>query len=108
MPKLRTKTETVISVNYGDLDAFVEQVTGRTFDFVFAEECGNDTSHMFEVVGGRGKCSLETWTRGMEEAEYWIANGDGEYGGCGAGTLLDWLCSKGHIEPGNYRVDVCW
>lgn len=116
MKTLKSKTKTFEEVDWRDFDLFVSGIIGREFEFAAEEESPNDTAHAFSGVRRvpdfnsykpdtppekiRGWFDSE-----MLEAQEWIDN-RGPY--CGTRSLLQWLCVKRHVEPGNYLIQVSW
>lgn len=101
-PKIFT-TRTVISVNYHDLEHLIREIYGITGDWSFVEdqECGNDSDHEFHVerkpLAKYEEEQLANFIQSKGERESYMAN-----------TILDDLCNKQIIEPGNYLVQVSW
>jgi hypothetical protein len=98
-PQLKCRKQTIISVNYGDFDKFVNQVYGVNFDFVNSEECGNDTTHSFHGIDG------EVDDYDQEDLDSFKENKKNSYM---TRILLNDLCKNGFIEPGDYYINVCW
>jgi hypothetical protein len=69
--------------------------SGPEYVCVAAEEWSNDSDHHFSVE------AAEPSEYDMEEFK------TGSYSFC-TGTILDWMCFDGKIEPGEYNVSVCW
>lgn len=98
-PVLRCETETVINVEYHDLDAFILAVTGHHYECVANEEWGNDSQHRFGVNGNLSDFEQKDWDKFKatgEEETYLLR------------TILDGLCKEGHLAPGTYIISVCW
>jgi len=102
--ELKKTTETVHQVDYSDFEEFVKSIYGGDYDFVSTEECGNDSSHQFSV----SKDFIERF----HKSEYHQKDMDrirkGDYPGYCNGALFNTLFLDGHIEEGNYVVNVCW
>lgn len=98
MGKKIGKKKTVIEVSYSDLEKLVKKHYPEQYkhmggySFAAVEECGNDTSHGFDVDGKLDDWDLEKFAKG--EASN-IA-------------LLNKLCADGLIEAGEYLIEVCW
>jgi hypothetical protein len=93
------KRKSVISLSSSELDELVKKHLGyKDYDFVAVEECNNDSSHEFDVDGKVDTC-------GKSEIEKWKA-GKGET--FTNATILNELARLGHIEKGEYIVEVCW
>ncbi len=94
---LKHTKETIISVDSDDLDSFIEEELGITYDFARANERANDSSHRFYVTG-EDTCY-------DSDVNDWMSGKDSEPMGY---TVLHGLVSKGLIPPGLYVIDVCW
>lgn len=113
---LKAKTLSVEVVDYGVFERFVSRITGREFSFVMEEECGNDSDHLFEGIRRVPDFNMmykettppekikEWFDSRTSEAQEWVDGGD--Y--AGAYSLLQWLCVRRHVEPGNYLIQVYW
>lgn len=101
MPELRMKEVTHYVVDYGDLESFVEEVTGRTYEFVALQECGNDSDHEFSI----GKRPVDDYDRAA--IENWLSGDDGalQYQ---PQLALEHLAEQGLIPRGDYLIQVCW
>lgn len=98
--KLKHTKETIIRVEYYDLEEFASKIYGlQEYNFAAVEECGNDSSHSFDVDG-----NLDDYD--VEEAEK-IKN-EHTVDSYQNYILLNLLCKEGHIEPGNYLINVSW
>jgi len=99
-PKLKCTTETIIRVEYSDLDKFIQEITGqKDYECVPSEEWGNDSSHRFTVDGDLSKFDLKDWNKfkaGGEDHSYKLR------------LILDGMCADKHIPAGIYLVRVCW
>lgn len=93
------RTQTVITVDAFDLDTFIAKAYGLD-NFECSLESPNDSSHTFTVEAK----PLDEWTTkavaefiGRKSCEIYSLGG-----------ILDDLCLKGEVEPGDYIVSVCW
>lgn len=107
---LKVKTQTIHVVDYAELERLANEVYGREpkggsprqfhaeYNFAEVQECSNDTDHSFTVTGDltRDADTVSLIRSGIEVPIY---HND---------TLLQCLCDDGHIEPGNYLVQVSW
>lgn len=96
--ELKHTKETVISVEYVDLQNFITKVYGlKWFDIL---ESSNDTTYTYTVkideLSPGDRITLSSAIRDCS-VEYWCLD-----------TILTDLCNKGHIEPGKYLVRVSW
>lgn len=88
-------------VNYGDVDNLIN----KEFDFdeeyevLAAEEWDND-SYRLIVVDGKLSEWGEKYVKEMIQTRKW-----GTYR---TRHLLDYLCSQGKLEAGEYLIDVSW
>lgn len=93
------KKKTIIEIDYNELEQLVYDKLGfKQYDFVCAQECGNDSSHSFVVDG-----KISKWDK--ENLDKWAEGKDMAYGNQ---TVLNALCAKGFIEAGEYIVSVYW
>ena len=97
---LKTKQATYTEVDYYDLERLIQEVYKQPdYNVVAEEEWSNDTSHTLTIERA---ALTEFETRDIEE---FVASGDGQYK---LGSILADLCLHGHIEPGDYLINVCW
>ncbi len=98
------KKKNVIEITDRELDKLVKAHLGFShYEFVPVEECGNDSAHQFSVVGKDDK-----WFYFNDHEEImakWKAGGHVMFSN---GNILNELCVRGVIEPGEYVVTVCW
>lgn len=98
-PTLKSVTETVIKVQYYDLEEFIDQVTGHSYEVVASEEWSNDSQHRFAIDGKLTDYEQDEWDQFKK---------NGECGSYFLRTILNGLCSDKKILSGNYLVTVCW
>lgn len=84
------KKKTIFECEYYELEKFVKEKYGVDYDFVANEECGNDSSHTFTVDG---EVDEDFDIHVVSYRNY---------------DLMNKLCKDGHIEPGEYLINVCW
>jgi hypothetical protein len=95
------KKVSVIEMDYSEFEEIVKRVYGvKDYSFVATEECGNDSSHTFEVTE---KEELDEWET-ADIAEF-TEKGHKSYVNY---TLFKDLIRRGELEPGQYLVNVCW
>lgn len=99
-PKLKSTTETVIRVEYYDLDSFIQQITNQDFECVAIEEWENDSEHRFIVSGKLTTMDLNSW--GL------FKTGKLSGGVMPVYCILNGLCLDGHIPAGTYLIRVSW
>lgn len=97
--KLKCEKKTYLRVSYKDFDSFVESVYGCPFSVTASEEMRNDSVYSFNGIDGivdeYDEERIDSFLKGNEEM--FIAR-----------ILLNDLARKGHIEPGDYIINVCW
>lgn len=101
------KVKQVIEIDYYELEGIVNKhynlaldKYGRGYSFVATEECGNDSSHSFNVEGAE---PLDKYDLGkIEELR---AGQHPTY--CNQAIIQD-LVNNGALAPGEYLVQVCW
>ncbi len=88
---LKKTTRTVHEVDYQDLNDFVHKVYPemKDYHFVTQQECGNDCCFQFDTNSG---------STDQDERFPKISNCE----------LFAKLAEDGHIEHGDYIVNVCW
>jgi hypothetical protein len=99
---MKTKTVTVIEVEYNELDKAINEFYGkpsRTFSVVADQELGNDSQKEITV----SKEPLDKW----DQAKVGAFKNLGAYG-FSLGSLLQDMANAGAIEPGTYLIKVCW
>jgi|ERR1035437_137067 hypothetical protein len=100
---MKTKTKTVIEVDYHDLNEEIAKflkskdlpIGADGFECVVEEEWGNDSDHAF---------TLEK----EQPDEYDMVKmkkGNYQYK---VGSILNWMCAEGVLAAGEYLVTVCW
>lgn len=104
MPKLKSVTEsvteTVIKVDYSDLDTFIQEVTGQqNYECIADQEWSNDSEHRFTVTGELSRYDRNQWE---------VFKSKGHSSGYMLRTILDGLCAEKLIPAGIYLVKVCW
>lgn len=100
MTTLKSTTETVIRVDYYDLDSFIREITGQKgYSCVADEEWGNDSEHRLKVDCDMVEYDLKNWEAFKIGAcnKYYMLR-----------TILNGLCFDGHIPAGTYLIRVCW
>jgi hypothetical protein len=70
----------------------------RHHEIVPAEECNNGSSLDYDIDGNLTSYEEETFLE--------IKNG--RFVHWSTQTLMNKLCADGHIEPGNYIIDISW
>lgn len=89
-----------IEVDYSDLNTFISSAYQLSKDFECHIESPNDSTHSFRVSAEE----LDNYEQKRLEkikTQGWCAIHE-------TGTVLNDLCHKKIIKPGNYLVSVCW
>jgi len=100
VPELKCKIETMTVVDMFDLEEFIKEVTGQTYDASDNEEYRNDTDYRYtvfpfnEMYGEHDKKAWESFKLGGYTP--------------GIRAILNGLCSDGHLKEGLYLISVCW
>lgn len=100
--ELKHYKETVIKVDYIDLNNFIAKTYGLS-RFEGTLESPNDTVHRFNISEPE---SDDMWEFASEDAQVAIEDENCEY--YQLGNILERMAREGHIERGVYLVDVCW
>lgn len=95
------RKNTVIECEYQEIEDIIKSTYGRDFDLINDLECCNDTQHTFTVE--KGKNEKYEWNK--NKLARWIETGEGNFITC---MILDDLCDKGVLEPGEYLINVSW
>jgi hypothetical protein len=90
-PKLKAKSKVIFEVKYGDFEQFIKEVYGVHLDFVDWQECGN---HSTTALYAEKNPSVAPLTSETVLENRW--------------EIMDDLCNKGLIEPGEYLIKVYW
>lgn len=95
--ELKKKTKTVHIVDYSDLESFIESIYGGNYEFVAEEEANNYSSYETSAPN-----------KGMmwDDTEEKIKQGN--YNGISVHQLFNQLHKDGHVEKGDYLINVCW
>lgn len=98
-PVLKYNTETIHTMDYGDLEDFVRKVYGaEDYSFPVTQECGNDTKHKFSPTGV---------IRSYDDKEAAAIRG-GNVPDYRNDLVFDVLVADGYLPVGKYLVAVCW
>ncbi|MBI5066533.1 hypothetical protein HZA97_09975 [Candidatus Woesearchaeota archaeon] len=96
-PQLKVEEISLFKVESAHLENFVEQVYNQEFNFTDAEEVSDDVSKEFHEIDG----VIEEYDK--SDLEEFIKDGSYKYA---TRVILNDLCRKGLIKPGNYLVNV--
>jgi hypothetical protein len=100
--KLKHEVETVYSVEYRDLEEFIEKHTGHRYEVVQATETGNDSTVRTSVPE-----QIDPDDYLMTEIKEFNIKG-WEGGWMDPSVPLAALRLKGLVEPGTYLIHICW
>lgn len=96
---MKTKQESVFTVDYNDFDKTVQQHFGRPeYECVAYQEWNNYSCYDFDVDG-----KFYDWD--LPELAEWVTTGKG---GPGVRVLLNKLYVDGVIQKGKYIIQVSW
>jgi hypothetical protein len=96
---LKCQKKTVIEVDYGDLDRFIQEVYGHEYEIVADQELGNDCCKSVTVK----KEKLNQWEQA--DLDMFISTGIYRYM---LHTILSDLCNRDLLEPGEYVIEISW
>lgn len=97
--KLKCKKETVIVVDYGDLDNFISKVYDVDFEVVADQELMNDVDKKISVK----KSVLNKWEQqDLDDFK------SGKIKTFMLYTLMTDLANRDLIEEGNYLIEISW
>ena len=91
--------ETHITVEYHELNKFVEQEFGlQKWNVAEEEETGNDVSLTFTVDGNVADYEMQ-YINDLKNGKrtMYVTN-----------TILNYLAAEGKIEKGNYLINISW
>ena len=97
-PRLKMEMVSMIKVDYDDLEDFIKEVYGFTYETVAEEEWNNDSNYEFRVNDNMAGNVIPVSK---------IRNGYFP-GSFSLGLILNMLCDDGLIPSGNYTISVCW
>lgn len=105
---LQTEQKTFSVVKYGAIEELLSSIFGRAIEI-----CWLSNGYYKELTvaplkpGGyeEGEFAQQRNRIATEPISKYVGLGFEEHE---AGTLLDGLCSLGHIEPGDYLIEVSW
>ncbi len=101
MAFLKHEYKTYIEVDYGNLDEFLTERFGlnEEYEFVAAEEVGNDSSTTLNVEPKLDKYAKEDVEEVLKTKKWKCYR---------TRALLCYLCEKGEIPAGKYLISVSW
>jgi hypothetical protein len=101
---LKCEKKVSCKVNYRDLEDYIKSITGKRLEIPAILECGNDTSHDFDL--GDHPEWLDKEER--EEAEAFLFGDAKDIPTYHLETLMETMCHHKLLEPGNYTIWVSW
>jgi hypothetical protein len=103
--KLRLKgadVKTIISVDYGDIETLIKEVYGHFYEIMPMEEVGSSQYAATYSIDVR-ICKLGEY--GLEELQSLL---EGKPEQRILSTIMQDLANKGHLDAGEYIIDVNW
>ncbi len=98
--KLKSKKTAINEVDYKELEVFATKIYNlKNYSFVAIEEGQNDSSYPFTVDGEIDE---------LDQIYVDLIKNDGRVPSYNNGILLNLLCKEGHIDKGEYLINVCW
>ena len=94
--ELKTKTETIKTIDYNDFDRFVESKYGGSFEFVAIHEANNYSRYKFSAPNVAMDFGEAKKIRAGIYPTYCLHH------------LFNVLFEDGHIEAGEYEIEVSW
>jgi hypothetical protein len=98
---LQCEMKVYVTVDYYELNRFISFLSGKEYDFVADQECGNDSEHEFNLEG------IEPFDDDIKKIESFLY-GDGNLPKYSTGDLLQYLAQNEIIPFGTYLVKVSW
>jgi hypothetical protein len=95
---LPMRTKVTHYVDYTDLEQFIVEAYGFTYEIVAAEECSNDTTLNIEVTGVLDTYDIQNFNK-LRSGE-WVPF-------C-TQLILDVLAHSNKIPAGMYNIRICW
>lgn len=112
--KMEVTKRSILEVDYCELEETIteyfkefhgfdpKQNNNQSFYFTAMQECGNDSYHDFSFIDGElSEDDLEDLQKVIDKKDFYEAKYN-------TGLFLNYLCSKGVIDPGDYLVWVSW
>lgn len=109
MPKtnkatLKCTEEIVFKVDYGDLERYIQELTGKSIEIPAILECGNDTDHDITV----GDHPEWLSAKDKKEAEDFLFGDAKDIRNYSLNHLMETMCLHGMLKKGNYIISVSW
>lgn len=101
---LKCEKKVSCKVDYGDLEDYIKAISGKNLEVAMILECGNDTSHDFDL----GDHPEWLSAKDKAEAEAFLFGEADDIPVYHLGSLLETMCQHGLLEKGNYTVWVSW
>jgi hypothetical protein len=98
-PVLHVESETIHRVEHNELEKFIEDVTGHSFDIISCEECNNPWQRRYDVTGKLSEYEQKEWNlfKDIGKPNLFMLR-----------TILNGLAAEGHIPKQIYLVTVSW
>ena len=96
--------QVVFKVDYGDLERYIQKVTGKLIEIPAILECGNDTTHEIEI--GEHLEWLSDSDR--KEAEDFLFGTGKSVPNYSLHWLMETMLLHNLIEKGTYIISVSW
>lgn len=97
---LKGKHVSYYEVDWHDLENLIHKTYNVDYDFQADMGCGNDSSHDFNIKEG----ALDNWDRDRLK-DFIDTNGRKIYM---TRVLLEDMCNKGILSPGNYLIQISY
>ena len=97
---LQCVVEVTTTVEYGELERFIKDVTGHEYEIAFYEGCSNDSWRLFNVDGKL----FHVW----DQPKWDDFKTKGNCTSWMLQAILNGLCKDGHIGKGKYLVHISW
>lgn len=96
---LKFKRETLIVVDYGDLENFIDEVYDHDFELVADQELSNDVDKKMNIhpeeLDEYDQAKLDKFVCGQNPS-YMLR------------ILMTDMCNRGLIEAGTYLIEISW
>ena len=96
--KLKVIKRTILEVDYSDFEEYVNSIYGGNLEIIAIQELNNN-SHIEHTVPSKYRYPDK---RKEEQIR------SGKYPMYSIGYIFDCLYEDGHLEEGNYFIDISW
>lgn len=102
------RTVSYMEMSYGELEELVKETYKvEEYEFVAQQECGNDSSHTFEVKAEPWDVNNILGKYALDKFEEWIQS-KGHKGEYMNYIIMQALVNDGVLSAGHYLIQVCW